>query len=111
MAGSRLLVPTSHGEGRAEFATPSDLAACERDAQLATAMSTIAVRRRRFIRPIPTVHRAVSPACVRKMDGSRSTPHPERVQRTVQHSWHPADWGDDGPWLRLFRNARVFAGS
>jgi phosphoribosylformylglycinamidine synthase len=37
-------------------------------------------------------------------------PHPERVQRSVQHSWHPAGWGDDGPWLRLFRNARVFVG-
>jgi len=24
----------------------------------------------------------------------------------VQHSWHPDEWGQDGPWLRLFRNAR-----
>lgn len=30
-------------------------------------------------------------------------PHPERVFRTVQHSWHPQDWGEDGPWMRLFR--------
>ena len=37
-------------------------------------------------------------------------PHPERVFRTVQHSWHPDDWGPDGPWLRLFRNARTWAG-
>jgi len=33
-------------------------------------------------------------------------PHPERLFRTVQHSWHPDEWGEDGPWLRLFRNAR-----
>ena len=33
-------------------------------------------------------------------------PHPERVFRTVQNSWHPADWGEDGPWMRIFRNAR-----
>ena len=33
-------------------------------------------------------------------------PHPERLFRTVQHSWHPDEWGQDGPWLRLFRNAR-----
>ncbi len=33
-------------------------------------------------------------------------PHPERVFRTVQYSWHPDDWGEDGPWMRLFRNAR-----
>ncbi|MEQ8803029.1 MAG: phosphoribosylformylglycinamidine synthase subunit PurQ, partial [Haliea sp.] len=37
-------------------------------------------------------------------------PHPERVYRTVQHSWAPAEWGEDGPWLRLFRNARRWVG-
>lgn len=37
-------------------------------------------------------------------------PHPERVFRTVQHSWHPQGWGEDGPWIRMFRNARKFVG-
>jgi phosphoribosylformylglycinamidine synthase len=40
-------------------------------------------------------------------------PHPERVFRAVQMSWHPAAWraGDgDSPWLRMFRNARVWVG-
>ena len=37
-------------------------------------------------------------------------PHPERVFRTVQHSWHPGAWGEDGPWMRMFRNARKFVG-
>ena len=32
-------------------------------------------------------------------------PHPERLFRTVQHSWHPAGWGEDAPWLQLFNNA------
>ena len=35
-------------------------------------------------------------------------PHPERVFRRAQFSWHPGDWGEDGPWLWLFRNARVW---
>jgi len=35
-------------------------------------------------------------------------PHPERLFRTVQHSWHPAGWDEDGPWLRMFRNARAW---
>lgn len=35
-------------------------------------------------------------------------PHPERAFRAVQYSWRPNDWQEDGPWLRLFRNARVF---
>jgi phosphoribosylformylglycinamidine synthase len=33
-------------------------------------------------------------------------PHPERVIRTAQLSWHPKSWGDDSPWLRFFENAR-----
>lgn len=37
-------------------------------------------------------------------------PHPERIFRSVQMSWHPDDWGEDSPWMRLFSNARVFAG-
>jgi phosphoribosylformylglycinamidine synthase len=35
-------------------------------------------------------------------------PHPERLFRGIQHSWHPDDWDEDGPWLRVFRNARVW---
>ncbi|MBC7858534.1 MAG: phosphoribosylformylglycinamidine synthase, partial [Burkholderiaceae bacterium] len=37
-------------------------------------------------------------------------PHAERVFRTVQQSWHPAAWGEDSPWMRMFRNARKFVG-
>ncbi len=35
-------------------------------------------------------------------------PHPERCFRTLQNSWHPEDWGEDGPWMRMFRNARLW---
>jgi phosphoribosylformylglycinamidine synthase len=112
MAGSRLLVPTSHGEGRAEFASSADLAACEQGAQLAI----------RYVdnRGAPAVRYPANPngspggiAGLCSADGRVTIlmPHPERVHRTVQHSWHPAGWGEDGPWLRLFRNARVFVGS
>lgn len=37
-------------------------------------------------------------------------PHPERVFRTVQNSWHPDEWLEDAPWMRLFRNARKWVG-
>jgi phosphoribosylformylglycinamidine synthase len=37
-------------------------------------------------------------------------PHPERVFRSVQMSWHPEQWGEDSPWMRMFRNARVWCG-
>src|SRR5690606_33205838 len=32
-------------------------------------------------------------------------PHPDRSFRTVQLSWHPQNWGEDSPWMRLFTNA------
>ena len=34
-------------------------------------------------------------------------PHPERLFRSVQFSWRPKEWSEDGPWMRIFRNARV----
>ena len=37
-------------------------------------------------------------------------PHAERVFRSVQQSWHPSSWGEDSPWMRMFRNARKFVG-
>jgi len=46
-------------------------------------------------------------------DDGRTTimmPHPERVFRAVQMSWRPASLGEASPWMRLFRNARVWLG-
>ena len=37
-------------------------------------------------------------------------PHAERVFRTAVHSWAPPSWGDDAPWMRMFRNARKWIG-
>ena len=107
MAGSHLPVATAHGEGYAEF----------RDAaQLAAAQPMIALR---FVD-----HRGASTqaypynangspqgvAGLTSVDGRYTIlmPHPERVFRTVQMSWHPVEWGEDSPWMRMFRNARAW---
>ena len=37
-------------------------------------------------------------------------PHPERVFRAAQLSWHPREWREDSPWMRMFRNARKWVG-
>jgi phosphoribosylformylglycinamidine synthase len=37
-------------------------------------------------------------------------PHPERVVRAVQNSYHPKEWGERSPWMRMFENARKFIG-
>ena len=107
MGGSRLPIVVSHGEGRARF---SD------DAHRATA--AVALRyvdgEGRVTQAFPANPNG-SPdgiAGLTSTDGRATLmmPHPERVFRTVQLSWAPAGWGEDSPWLRLFRNARVFVG-
>ena len=37
-------------------------------------------------------------------------PHPERTPRALNLSWAPAEWQGDSPWMRMFRNARVWCG-
>ncbi len=108
MQGSRLPVAVAHGEGRAQFA-PGALEAAQMNALICT----------RFVdhSGAPTARYPLNPngspegiTGLTSEDGRVTImmPHPERIFRTVQHSWHPADWGEDGPWLRMFRNARVW---
>jgi len=111
MAGSRLLIATSHGEGRASFASRSDLPACEAGGQVALRFvdhqGRIAERYPANPNGSPG---GIAGLCSADGRVTAFMPHPERVVRTVQHSWHPPEWGEDGPWLRLFRNARAFVG-
>jgi phosphoribosylformylglycinamidine synthase len=36
-------------------------------------------------------------------------PHPERVFRKLQMSWHPKDWKEFSPWMQIFVNAKKFS--
>jgi len=105
MHGSRLPVVSSHGEGRAVFA----------DAASHTAASPLVALRYVDNRGQVTTRYPANPngspdgICALSNDDGRVTimmPHPERVYRTVQGSWHPEEWGEDGAWMRLFMNAR-----
>jgi phosphoribosylformylglycinamidine synthase len=107
MAGSRLPIVTAHGEGRARFER-------DEDARQVHVVARYVDNRGRFTECYP-LNPNGSPgglAGVTTPDGRITAlmPHPERVFRTVQLSWHPRDWGEDSPWLRLFRNARAFVG-
>jgi len=109
MQGARLPIVTSHGEGRAEFASA--------EAQAAFIASGNVPARYVDNYGKPTEVYPMNPnGSVEGIAGATSAdgrvtmlmPHPERVHRTVQHSWAPSEWGEDGPWLRMFRNARVW---
>ncbi len=112
MVGSRLPIAVAHGEGRAVFVKGAKGVQTVMDAGLAT------------LRYVDNQGQATerypanpngSPQGVTGLTSSdgRFTimmPHPERVFRSVQYSWSPQEWDEDGPWLRMFRNARVFVG-
>ncbi|MEI7611971.1 MAG: phosphoribosylformylglycinamidine synthase [Betaproteobacteria bacterium] len=106
MAGSRMPVVVSHGEGRAEFATP------EQQVQALVAMRYLDNAANggqpSEIYPYNPNGSPAGITGVTTADGRFTImmPHPERVFRTVQMSWHPEDLGEDSPWLRMFRNAR-----
>jgi phosphoribosylformylglycinamidine synthase len=109
MAGSHMPIVTSHGEGRASFASPSALERCEAGL---TAVRYVTNRGD----PAETypANPNGSPAGIAGLsnEDGRVTilmPHPERVFRTVQHSWHPREWGERAPWQKLFDNARAWA--
>jgi phosphoribosylformylglycinamidine synthase len=102
MEGARLPIPVAHGEGRALGAGAGALVAL------------------RFVdavgRPAETypANPNGSPGGITGLttaDGRFTIlmPHPERAFRSAQLSWRPRGWGEDGPWMRMFRNARAWA--
>lgn len=109
MEGSRMPIAVAHGEGHAEFKKPEHIERLVESGQLA-------------LRYVDNQGNATerypynpngSPKGVTGLtsEDGRVTimmPHPERVFRAVQNSWYPDTWQEDGPWMRMFRNARVW---
>jgi len=107
MAGSRMPIVVSHGEGRAEFDT------AEQQARALIAMRYIDnANNPTEIYPYNPNGSPAGVTGVTTADGRFTImmPHPERVFRTVQMSWHPEHLGEDSPWMRMFRNARKWVG-
>jgi phosphoribosylformylglycinamidine synthase len=107
MEGSQVPIVVSHGEGRAVFDNADDKA---------KVLSAV-----RYVdnKGEPTEAYPYNPngspgglTAVTTEDGRFTImmPHPERVFRTVQMSWHPESWGEDSPWMRMFRNSRRWVG-
>ena len=107
MAGSQMPIAIAHGEGFADFSQTG-----------AIGEALVAMR---FVdnKGQATETYPYNPngspqgiASVTTADGRFTVlmPHAERVFRTVQQSWHPESWGEDSPWMRMFRNARKWVG-
>ena len=104
MAGSVIPVPVAHGEGRAEFSGTQSIS------KLSTVSARYVDNHHKVTQRYPCNPNG-SPDGIAALtsDDGRATimmPHPERAFRTVTNSWHPDDWGDEGPWMKIFRNAQ-----
>ena len=107
MQGLRAPIAVAHGEGLADFSRQGDASS------LAVPMrfvdNTGAVTERYPSNPNGSP-KGIAAATTADGRFTVLMPHPERVFRTAQMSWHPQHWHESSPWMRLFRNARVALG-
>ncbi|GLQ32062.1 phosphoribosylformylglycinamidine synthase [Litoribrevibacter albus] len=111
MAGSKMPIAIAHGEGRTEFRDASHL-------DTANGSGTVAIRyvdnygQQTQQYPFNPNGSPEGIGGLTNADGRVTImmPHPERVFRKVQNSWAPAQWDEDGAWMRMFRNARRWVG-
>ncbi|MGP1517588.1 MAG: phosphoribosylformylglycinamidine synthase [Ottowia sp.] len=107
MAGSRLPIVVSHGEGFANFASRG------------SAEQAIAALRYVDHTGQPTENYPANPngspgglTAVTTADGrfTAMMPHPERTSRNAQMSWSGGDPSAHSPWMQMWHNARRWVG-
>ncbi len=109
MAGSRMPIVVAHGEGYADFGSAEKMRAAQ------SLVSLRYVDNRGVATETYPLNPNGSPEGITGLttpDGRFSImmPHPERVFRAVQNSWHPSGWQENGAWLKMFQNARKWVG-
>ena len=103
-------IAVSHGEGRADFSKTGAMDSAQVALRFVDSQGVATERYPHNPNGSPAGITSVT-----TLDGRATVlmPHPERVARNVNLSWHPPAWGtqsDDSPWMRMFRNARVWVG-
>ncbi len=119
MAGTRVPVAVAHGEGYANFAQQGNI---DKVCNVLNFVDNHGARTEQY--PYNPNGSPQGLAGATTADGRFTVlmPHPERVTRNVTLSWSPARWGERdaggentahggySPWMRMFRNARVWLG-
>ena len=115
MSGSSLPIAVSHGEGRARFSSPTALQSMKDDGLVPIRYvdNRLKVTEQYPFNPNGSPEGV---AGVRNKDGRvlALMPHPERTIMADVASYVPPgmseQWGDYGPWIRMFRSARRWVG-
>ncbi|HET9450373.1 MAG TPA: phosphoribosylformylglycinamidine synthase subunit PurQ, partial [Aggregicoccus sp.] len=111
MEGSHIPIAVAHGEGYAEFAGAGGAEALGKSGLVSLRFvdnrGQVATRY-----PANPNGSPLGITGITNADGriTLTMPHAERSFRTVINSWHPEEWGEDGPWMRMYRNARAWVG-
>ena len=109
MAGSKLPIAVAHGEGRAVFSDALQAkSALENGLVGLRYVDNTGAATEEYPANPNGSELGITGLCNTDGRFTIMMPHPERVIRTVTNSWHPDDWEEDSPWMRLFRNARVW---
>jgi len=109
MAGSHMPIAIAHGEGHAEFASDQQRQACEAKVALRFVDGHGQVTQSYPANPNGSIN-GITGLTAANGRVTIMMPHPERVYRSCTNSWVDSSWGEDGPWMRMFRNARVWVG-
>jgi phosphoribosylformylglycinamidine synthase len=109
MAGSHMPIAIAHGEGHAEFANDEQRQTCESKVALRFVDGYGQVTENYPANPNGSVN-GITGLTAANGRVTIMMPHPERVYRSCTNSWVDSAWGEDGPWMRMFRNARVWVG-
>ena len=107
MQGTRLPITVAHGEGRVVF--PDGANHLDASVVLRYIDHQGQATEQYPMNPNGSPH-GLTGFCSTDGRVTIMMPHPERVFRTVQCSWSPADWGEFSPWMQLFYNARAWVG-
>ena len=127
MAGSRMPIAVSHGEGYADFSSDITPASGHEfslklrfgdDNRLKAVQKLVTLRyvdnRGNATETYPLnpngSPQGITGLTTRNGRFTIMMPHPERVFRAVQNSWHPYGWQENGAWLKMFQNARKWVG-
>jgi phosphoribosylformylglycinamidine synthase len=105
MTGSRVPIAVAHGEGFADFSAGGDSGTVARVARFVDHHGAPATAY-----PFNPNGSPDGLTAVTTPDGrfTAMMPHPERVARNAQMSWTSGPVEAESPWLRMFRNARVW---
>lgn len=107
MAGSRIPIAVSHGEGFADFSQRGDAGSVHRAMRFVDHSG-----RPTEVYPMNPNGSPDGLTSVTTADGRFTVlmPHPERVFRNILMSWTSGDRSRLSPWMQMFHNARVWAG-